>query len=279
MTLFEYNASILPEITLIGSDSREVPHRNVSRTSEDYIYYLVTEGEMFFCEDGIEYRLTKGDCFLFEPNKHHYGLCDSVYSICFIHFKHPDIKMLQGEAKRGGLILPKLISSQGNVIFNEAVALIQKAIRRNYIPLENYKTLCACAVQEAFVNIAQLYIGSGKPERYTAAMQHVSDVIEYLNENYRRKLTSAVIENEVSYNFDYLNQLFKRQLDTTIFKMLEDIRMYNARDLLISSPLSIDAIAAEVGYKDETYFSKVFKKQHGISPMQFRKNETEWGRG
>lgn len=279
MTLFDYNASILPEITLIGSDCREVPHRNVNRTTEDYIYYLVTEGEMFFCEDGVEYRLTKGDCFLFEPYKHHYGLCDSVYSIYFIHFKHSDIKKAKGEPKQGRLMLPKMVSSRGNVVFNDAVALVQKAIRRNYVPLENYKTLCACAVQEAFVNISQLYIGSGKPERYTAAMQHVSDVIEYLNENYRRKLTSAVIEDEVSYNFDYLNQLFKRQLDTTIFKMLEDIRMYNARNLLISSPLSIDAIAAEVGYKDETYFSKVFKKQHGISPMQFRKNETEWGRG
>ena len=66
MTLFDYNASILPEITLVGSDCRDVPRRNINRTSEDYIYYLVTEGEMFFCEDGAEYRLSKGDEYTYQ---------------------------------------------------------------------------------------------------------------------------------------------------------------------------------------------------------------------
>ncbi len=68
MVAFRYDATILPTITLIGQDIQTGMHQNIRRVSEDYIFYLVTEGEMFFNEGGVEYRLRKGDCFLFEPD-------------------------------------------------------------------------------------------------------------------------------------------------------------------------------------------------------------------
>jgi len=89
MVFFRYDANILPTITLIGQDIRTGMHQNIRRVSEDYIFYLVTEGEMFFNEGGIDYHLHKGDCFLFEPDILHFGTQDSRYQIRYIHFHHP----------------------------------------------------------------------------------------------------------------------------------------------------------------------------------------------
>ena len=52
--------------------------------------------------------------------------------------------------------------------------------------------------------------------------------------------------------------------------MLENIRMEAARNILQTRALSIKYTANEVGYTDETYFSKVFKNVTGVSPGKFR---------
>ena len=56
MLFAKYNANFLPQITLIGKDVNPNPHLNIKRVSEDYIFYIVTMGEMFFNEDLQEYK-------------------------------------------------------------------------------------------------------------------------------------------------------------------------------------------------------------------------------
>ena len=52
-------------------------------------------------------------------------------------------------------------------------------------------------------------------------------------------------------------------------------RIHKAKDLLASTPLSIGKISATVGYRDEHYFCKVFKKHVGVTPIQYRKQRWE----
>ena len=277
MTLFAYDATRLPDITLIGKDGNRLPHRNISRVSKDYIYYFVTDGELFFCEDGKEYRLSKGDCFLFEPNTWHYGTADSVYQVYYLHFRHDGIAGMTEEAIWEDFIsLPKHINIPDHFAFNNMIALLRKAIEYNKVPCEKGDNiLSACAVQELLVTLSRVAQTSGKKKPNIGAMQRIDEVIAYLNCHYREKLSGERIEKEVSYSFDYLNQLFRRCLDTTVFGMLEDIRMYHARKLVLTSEFSIKNIALEVGYTDESYFSKVFKKHYGLSPLQYKKHEID----
>ena len=88
--------------------------------------------------------------------------------------------------------------------------------------------------------------------------------------NYSQKISSTMIENSLSYSFDYLNQLFKKNLDTTIFQVLESIRIENAKKLIQTTALTLEEIAANVGYDNASYFSKVFKKKTGIPPSKYR---------
>ena len=51
---------------------------------------------------------------------------------------------------------------------------------------------------------------------------------------------------------------------------LIDLRLRNARDLLISTDLSISEVARSVGYDDPLYFSRLYRKHYGLSPRESR---------
>lgn len=276
MTFFDMDGMRLPEITLIGEDAMTFKHRNIRRVSEDYIYYIVLDGELFVNEDGTEYHLKQGDCFLFEPDKLHYGTVDTLYNLLYIHFRHGDIKKTETEditdttlKKDNRIFLPKLVNLPVTTGLINTVSLVRSAIRYGYVTVNGYGILCACAVQEAFVEIARLSAETDENKSFSG-LQLANEVITFLNANYNRKLTGAIIEGELSYNFDYINQLFHRYFNCTVFQTLNKIRMEKAKTLIISSEISMSRIAAEVGYNDEAYFSKVFKKSTGLSPSQYR---------
>ncbi|MET1138558.1 helix-turn-helix transcriptional regulator, partial [Bacillus subtilis] len=65
---------------------------------------------------------------------------------------------------------------------------------------------------------------------------------------------------------------FKRQLNMTPIEYILKLRMAKAKQLLFSSD-KIKEIAEQVGYKDEHYFSRVFKKNEGIAPTLYMKNK------
>ena len=296
MRFFQYSAHILPKITLIGQDLSTSPHRNVRRVSDDCVYYLITEGEIRFEEDGIPYHLTQGDCFLFEPGKLHFGTENTSYQLRYIHFRHPDLAQSEltekewlnkadrenkqwltgadGVFPEDKITLPKQMHFSDPEIFSNFILMIDRVIERQRIHLEHYNTLCACAVQEIFIEIYRHFVFSSlqKFSRGVESAHLINKVLTYLNANYKRKLTGATIEKDLSYNFDYLNQLFRKHLDTSIFQMLETIRMEVAKNLIQTGGFSMQYIANEVGYKDEAYFSKVFKKHTDLSPIQYRKS-------
>ena len=81
-----------------------------------------------------------------------------------------------------------------------------------------------------------------------------------INANYKNEITSEQIEATLSCNFDYMNRVFKRLTGMTIFAYLTDLRMQKACELLTTTSLKVGAVAHMVGFSDETYFYKVFKK-------------------
>ena len=295
MNFTEYCADLLPKITLIGKDESTAPHKNINRISPDYIFYLVTEGELFFCEDSKEYHLKKGDCFLFEPNKHHFGTRDSCYHLIYIHFTHPKIRDIQileedwieqakernrlwltsadiAQAPDRTVVLPKHVRFDDPLAFSTVRELACKAVDRAKNHLDNYTVLCAGDVNELFVELYRQFV-SIYFEKFNIGQKDlylINKVIDYLHSNYRQKISSKSISNELSYNFDYLNQLFKKNLSTSIFRILESIRMEAAKNILKTSLLSLEEIATAVGYDNASYFSKVFKRQTGLPPSQYR---------
>ena len=73
----------------------------------------------------------------------------------------------------------------------------------------------------------------------------------------------------------YLRRLFKKQFDASPAAYVIRERMHLAKSLLENEDLSVAEIALQVGYRDGLYFSRLFKKQTGLSPSEYRKQHMD----
>ena len=63
----------------------------------------------------------------------------------------------------------------------------------------------------------------------------------------------------------------------TFMEYLNKVRMAEAKKLLVYTNFNIGDIAAKTGYKDQNYFSRLFKGMFGVTPSEYRKKESERG--
>ena len=69
----------------------------------------------------------------------------------------------------------------------------------------------------------------------------------------------------------HTSRLFKKEMGVRLTEYINFKRVEKAKELLASSEAKIKDVAADVGIADQLYFTKVFKKQLGLSPREFRK--------
>ena len=92
----------------------------------------------------------------------------------------------------------------------------------------------------------------------------------YILDNLDSKLSISEICKSISCSKSTLLTSFKRTYGTTVNGFITDSRLNRARQMLIEGHMAINEIALEVGFYDQSYFSKVFSKKYGITPSEFR---------
>ena len=92
---------------------------------------------------------------------------------------------------------------------------------------------------------------------------------EYIDKNYAKTISLESIAVEIGISSYYLSKLFKERFHLTIIEYLTATRLEKAKELLLSRK-SLKEIALSIGYKDPNYFSRVFKKEIGMTPSEYR---------
>ena len=95
-------------------------------------------------------------------------------------------------------------------------------------------------------------------------------VILYVNSHYTQQLTRAEIAKAVGYNESYISHLFSATLKTGIPNYINTLRVYDATKLLRQTDLPISAIANTLGFGTLRNFNRVFLKETGKSPKEYR---------
>lgn len=93
---------------------------------------------------------------------------------------------------------------------------------------------------------------------------------EYLKKNYQYEINLQEIADSFYLSREYISRRFKQEFNETITDYLTRIRVEKAKELLKNQHLKIYEIAYQVGYQNEKYFSKVFKKLVGCTPNEYR---------
>lgn len=94
---------------------------------------------------------------------------------------------------------------------------------------------------------------------------------EYVEEHYYENLMLADVAQKAGISAGYLSTLFQKELAKGFVDYLNEVRIEHACTYLQQNFLKTYEVAYRVGFKDEKYFSKVFKKIKGQSPSEYRK--------
>lgn len=112
--------------------------------------------------------------------------------------------------------------------------------------------------------------GRGQPQAAPRDL-YVQAAIEYMVKNFSRRMSIEELAAYIGLNRSYLCAIFKEETQLSPQQYLIRYRMERACELLVDRTLSVGDVARSVGYDDPLVFSKMFARQHGISPRDYRK--------
>jgi two-component system, response regulator YesN len=98
----------------------------------------------------------------------------------------------------------------------------------------------------------------------------INMVIKYINENYNEEsLSIASISNHIYLSPTYLCSLFKEKTDKTLNQYITEVRIEKSKELLLNKNYKISDISTMIGFRDQGYFTKLFRKVTGMTPSKY----------
>ncbi|WAM33176.1 PocR ligand-binding domain-containing protein [Caldicellulosiruptor morganii] len=106
-----------------------------------------------------------------------------------------------------------------------------------------------------------------------SSLSSIEKIIEYIKNHYMEDITLEDLAKMVYLSPTYLSYLFKKQLGITFKEYLINIRLKKSKELIETTDLSIGEISKMVGIEDQNYFSRLFKRKFGVSPLNYKKDK------
>jgi len=263
----------------IGPCTDYPPHKNahpksfksvaVGRVLSEYQVIYITKGSGFFETKGLRLSVNAGSIMLLFPGVAHVykPAYDIGWTEYWVGFRGPYADKLQGN----GFISPdKPLYDIG--LRSDIVALFARILDlvRSQEPLYQIRAssaaLCLMAEILAYDRIA------AQPSQAEKLVQRSKFLME---ERIYAELDLAAICESLGVSASRLNELFKAYTAMTPYQYFIGIKMQKAKELLGGGESSIKEVAFRLGFKDEYYFSRLFKSKIGVSPSQWARTELE----
>ncbi len=94
---------------------------------------------------------------------------------------------------------------------------------------------------------------------------------QYIMEHYNETITLEIVSREIGFNPAYFSTVFLKSTGQHFMDYLKEVRISNAKTMLLNTSKSVAEIASAVGYSDLKYFSRLFRKMTHLTPSEYRK--------
>lgn len=99
----------------------------------------------------------------------------------------------------------------------------------------------------------------------------IDDIAKYIEQHPQEEITLQDISERFYLSREYISRKFKQETNGNLSDFIAEVRIKRAKELLANMQLKISQVAELVGFQDEKYFSRVFKKRTNCSPNDYRK--------
>lgn len=255
---------------------RTLPTKEVV-TSEGYhtfrLHYIV-KGSVFYSYNGKEKRIKRNSCFLLSPQSVSYYKTNPknpavIFWTSYSGMEALRITELMGftEDAEGVIVLSAkqknaMLSLMSNALKPTSTGLTEIVLLKNFTSIVEF--LATTGTNETLQKIKQPKMPSS---------HHIETALKYIEMNYSNPYLSLEdVASAIPIHKNYLSLLFKKSLGVTFTQYLTQKRIEQATVLLKNTDYTISQISNSVGYVDQLYFSKLFKKFNKLPPSEYRKN-------
>lgn len=262
--------------------------------THDFIEIVyVYDGKGYHIYNDVTYPVSKGELYIINSRTPHcfYPTDKSnsehlvVYNLCFlpefissINIHLPILVELTDIMLYKSLYPDEIIYSPDLKLSGSMRTEIEQLYEKMYLEFTskgiNYVELLRLSLCELLLKIHRFYQQNhASPESAVIKYRHqlIPDCIQYLRENYSKKVTIEELSNNFFLSKSYLSSLFKKATGSGVVEYLQHIRIERACELLTNTTLSITEISTQVGYTDYRFFNKSFKKITGVTAHEYRK--------
>uniref|UniRef100_UPI00405784D3 helix-turn-helix domain-containing protein n=1 Tax=Agathobacter sp. TaxID=2021311 RepID=UPI00405784D3 len=241
------------------------------RGRRDYQILYIASGKAHFYFHGVEQIVTAGNMVLYRPKEeqryYYYGIDHT--EVYWVHFTGGNVKNI---LRKYGIADDVHVIHTGTSL--EYKRLFLQMIQELKLCKEDYEELLVNYLQQLLILIHRLI--KGKPKGKNTFLMHKMDsAVQYFHKHYNQPICIDDFAESHHMSVSWFIRNFKAYTGVTPTQYLLSLRISNAQTLLENTDHNITEIAEIVGYDNPLYFSRLFKKQSGMSPSEFRKQIQE----
>lgn len=250
----------------VGSLQAVHPHVSTRTNLLSFLCFIILSGEGTLSYEEQTYQLGQVDCVFIDCRKaYSHSTSDDLWAHQWCHFYAPFLPTAYEKYKeRGG----------HPVFYPDDLIPLTSLLTDLYNLASSSDYIRDMRINEKLGSLLALLMEqSWHPESMTVSIKRLelAAVKEYLDEHYIEKIALDDLSEHFFINKFYLSKIFKETYGTTVNNYLISKRITRAKQLLRFIDMTVDEVGVALGMGDSNYFSRMFRKEEGISPREYRK--------
>ena len=144
--------------------------------------------------------------------------------------------------------------------------IFKKLVEDWALKLPGYEFITKTLLQQLLIEI---YKSKKRNSTNYSTSLKVEKIIEYMRRNINNRLILKDLSELVHLSSSYLSRVFKATTGYSIIEFFNKIKVDKAKELIVEDDKKIKEVSQMLGFTDEFYFSRIFKKIEGVSPSEF----------
>lgn len=242
-------------------------HRPRGRWDFQLLYIASGKAHFYFDKSEQDTVVTAGHMVLYRPKEPqryvYYGVEQT--EVYWVHFTGNNVTNIlrHYDITNDMRVLPTGTSLEYTRIFKQMIQELQ-------ICQSGYPELLTLLLLQLLIQIRrQMSREHHRKDAYLDTEMELA--LQYFNEHYNQEINIEAYAASRGMSVSWFIRNFKQYARTTPMKYLVERRMANAQILLETTNYNITEIGTIVGYDNPLYFSRIFKKQKGVSPSEYRR--------
>ena len=235
---------------------------------DHYCIHYIISGSGYYTSGRMSRRLSRGDTFILYPGEEvrYYADREEPWEYGWAGFMGADAASI---IRNTSFTKEKPYILRGKIPEEK----IRDGLERIY-QVKGNTYVAAVAMAGALYSFLAVFMHYGEKENPEKEIQitYVEKAEKYIETNYSYPVTVEDVAVYVGISRSHLFRSFQTYLRKSPKEYLSEYRIKQACHLLRETDLSVSAIAYSVGFENNLYFSKAFRKQKGVSPSEYRKD-------